>query len=203
MRVASLSFIFLVFALSAACSDKSGDERTPSTQARAATAETPTTAEPGPTPVPAAKPSSGCLGDEGGCRARMLDIPLCESEKPIETVSLQQLHDRPADHAGRAIALRGPLIKSGSECTEGACERTCCNTCTSVVTLGDDEKRQYVRLASVETPGLYLCRGDESLVCCQYPTDGREVVARGEFMSTTNTTPVAYQLFVTELCRQE
>ena len=108
-----------------------------------------------------------------------------------------------ASYAGKVIALRGSLIKRGAECTEGECERTCCNTCTSVVTIGDADSGHYVRLVSAETPGLYLCRGDESLLCCQFQADGRQVVAQGALQVTTGVTPTVHQLFVTELCRPE
>lgn len=147
--------------------------------------------------------SSGCLGDEGGCRAKVLDFLPCEGDVASARVTLDTLFADPAAHVGKQLALIGPLVKRGAECTEGACERTCCNTCTSVVTIGDADSGRYVHLVSAETPGLYLCRGDESLLCCQFEADGRQVVAQGAFEMTRGVTPPVYQLFVTELCAPE
>lgn len=130
----------------------------------------------------------------------MLSFLPCDGEVALPQVTLEQLFADPQSRAGKPLALVGPLVKRGAECTEGECERTCCNTCVSVVTIGDPDSSRYVRLVSAETPGLYLCRGDESLLCCQFPTDGQTVVAQGTFQMTSGLSPPVYQLFANELC---
>lgn len=106
----------------------------------------------------------------------------------------------PAKYADTPITVRGPLLRSGAECTEVECELTCCNTCTSIITIGDAGSGQYVRLESASSPGLYVCRGDESMVCCQVEARGQEVLVQGTFQAAPNTSPPVYQLWVTELC---
>jgi hypothetical protein len=144
--------------------------------------------------------ASGCLVDQGGCRPAAAAVPPCADGSSVKPVSLSALLADPRAHADKAIAVEGPLIKNGAGCTEKACELTCCNTCTSIITLGDAGSDEHVRLESAATPGLYLCRGDESLVCCQVQAGGQTVIAQGTFQIAPNTTPPVYQLWVSELC---
>jgi hypothetical protein len=147
--------------------------------------------------------ASGCLVDQGGCRPPPTAVPPCSLDADAlraRTVPLRAVLDNPRAHADKTIAIEGPLIKNGAGCTEKACELTCCNTCTSLITIGDIGADEYVRLETATTPGLYLCRGDESIVCCQIEARGQTVIAQGTFQIAPGAAPPVYQLWVTELC---
>lgn len=118
----------------------------------------------------------------------------------MPATSLNELMAAPRRHADRAIALRGPLVKSGAGCTEVECEQTCCNTCTSIITVGDPAAGASVRLESTSMPGQYLCRGDESLVCCAVEARGQDVLAQGTFQIAAGEDAPIYQLWVSDLC---
>lgn len=154
-----------------------------------------------PAQTPSTAPlSSGCLIDEGGCRAKVDALDTCESDAVGPALTVDDVLDDPSQYIGRPIAIRGPLIRSGAECTELACERTCCNTCTSIMAISNATGTDHIRLHSARKPGLFLCRGDESSVCCQFPTNRRQTIAQGTFQATIGIKPTVYQLFATELC---
>ena len=170
-------------------------------QAGAAQGPPPSRPRSHPRPRPRHRPAVSATRADAG--SKVLGFLPCDGEVALPEVALEQLFADPAAATSASPSpLTGPLVKRGAECTEGECERTCCNTCVSVVTIGDADSGRYVHLVSPETPGLYLCRGDESLLCCQFKADGQTVVAQGTFQVTTGMTPPVYQLFATELCTE-
>lgn len=150
-------------------------------------------------PDPGDKDTS-CLVDQGGCRVAATAVPPCAGDSAVRPISLSALLANPRAHADKAIAVTGPLVKNGAGCTEKACELTCCNTCTAIITLGHAGADEHVRLESAAMPGQYVCRGDESMVCCPIEARGQTVIAQGTFQIAPGTTPPVYQLWVSELC---
>jgi len=196
---ATRSILICVFVITTGCKDRPPPPSPPADRTTAPAADR--TAG----PIATATPASGCLGDQGGCRIKPASIEPCpDDESDVNPgnrlLTLDQVLASPQDYAGKVIALHGSLMKSGAGCTEMACEQTCCNRCTAIVTIGDPQTGRYVRLESRSDPGLYRCVGDESLVCCQADARGQDVVVRGTFQVAAGMTPAIYQLWATELC---
>jgi len=63
----------------------------------------------------------------------------------------------------------------------------CCNGCGAALMLSASSTPEFASPADLRLRGSVggvelSCGGDESLVCCPVPTDGREVVVTGELV---------------------
>ena len=144
--------------------------------------------------------AASCLLDRGGCARTADTIEPCGDIEDLAPVTLEQVLKDPASYSGKTIAVRGPLAKSGADCTERSCEDTCCNACTAMVTVGDPRGPDHIRLESTTRPGRYSCIGDESMTCCEIEPRGQEVVAQGVFHVVAGLEPVIHQLWTSEFC---
>ena len=122
-----------------------------------------------------------CLVDRGGCDSReSLDLEAC-----VETdiISVEDILSDPATYAG-PVAVRGHIRAEGDICTELGCSdlNACCNSCGSVLLLTDGADGDLQIVSSPDAPINVGCVGDESLICCSVPTDGRELVITGSLM---------------------
>ncbi len=127
-----------------------------------------------------------CLADGEGCAGRVtLTLSPCGS--PNNAVTLEDLVAGPVPAPHSLVIVSGPLRRESAMCTQLGCATAdgCCNGCGAALLLSADPTPHLASPADLRLRGSLggvelSCGGDESLVCCPAPTDGRQVVVTGE-----------------------
>jgi hypothetical protein len=121
---------------------------------------------------------------ERGCPTFAV-LPKCEPG--LQTKPLAEVLENRNQLLGQKLAVRGPLHQSAG-CTEKGCpdDYPCCNHCQGEISLGKvSSTYTYLSLKNSDAAvaETFKCGGDDTLVCCQYPADGEEVVVTGTLVS--------------------
>ena len=151
-----------------------------------------------------------CLADGEGCDGRAT-IALSPCASAGSAVALADLLAGPLPVSGTAVAVSGPLRRESAICTQLGCATAdgCCNGCGAALLLSADPTPHFASPADLRLRGSLggvelSCGGDESLVCCPVPTDGRQVVVTGELTEDGLSVDGAlYRLEVSALCTLE
>lgn len=150
-----------------------------------------------------------CLADGEGCEGRAT-LALGPCAGSLGPVGLAELLANPPV-APAAVVVAGPLRRESAMCSQLGCATAdgCCNGCGAALLLSADVTPGLATPAdlrlhgSVDGVGL-SCGGDESLVCCPVPTDGRQVVVTGELVEDgVSVDGSLYGLMVSALCLPE
>lgn len=121
---------------------------------------------------------------ERGCPTFAV-LPKCEPG--LQTKPLAEVLENRNQLLGQKLSVRGPLHQSAG-CTEKGCpdDYPCCNHCRGEISLGKvSSTYTYLSLKNSDAAVAesFVCQGDDTLVCCQYPADGEEVVVTGTLVS--------------------
>ena len=108
--------------------------------------------------------------------------------------------------AGQTVSVQGRL-QAGAGCTEMACgvdraeTQSCCNHCQGAVALVGEADASLRRLQlGVEGDADFVCRGDDSGVCCGTEVVGGDVVVTGTLRPVPNSGG-AWRIASPTLCR--
>ena len=128
---------------------------------------------------------SECLADKGGCRDEPT-IQLATCEASVDVLALADLGAVAADRVGQTVVVEGPLRRDAGACTQLGCSNfdDCCNGCGAGLLLSEDEEPPLARVGDLALSGQVddvdlACGGDESIICCPVPVDGRLVRVTG------------------------
>lgn len=129
-----------------------------------------------------------CLADEEGCSGRAtLTLVPCGSLDDAVTLDDLVAGSLPAPLT--VLSVSGPLRRESASCSQLGCATAdgCCNGCGAALLLSHEPAPQLASPADLSLRGALQgvdlsCGGDESLVCCPTPTDGRVVVVTGQLI---------------------
>lgn len=132
-------------------------------------------------------------------------IPTCSAPSPGLTLE-QVIADRTA-LVDRVITIRAQLGVAERVSSLVACKSGCCNIVGGEVglTLGAYPDRFVLRFWNHLDRGRFACLGDESIVCCGVPIDGRMVRTTGVLRSIEHSDdpiglPTGWYLDDAEVC---
>jgi hypothetical protein len=151
-----------------------------------------------------------CLADDEGCAGRAT-LTLVPCDGSDDAVALGELLAGPVPEPQTVVTVSGPLRRESGMCSQLGCATTdgCCNGCGAALVLSADPAPQFASPTDLRLRGSLQgvelsCGGDESLLCCPTPTDGRPVVVTGELTDEgVSLDGPLYGLQVSSLCRGE
>ena len=107
------------------------------------------------------------------------NIPTCILPRPALT--LEQVRANSDVLRDHVVTIRAPLSVPIVRSTLAGCPGACCNARNGGVALnlGSAPDRFVVRLWNYRERGRFGCAGDDLLLCCGIPIDGRTVLSTG------------------------
>lgn len=109
-----------------------------------------------------------------GCSETVTPLPRCPTGTTALTVELVLASARAFN--GELVSVRAPLaigmfMTHAMACSSREKDKTCCNGVQGPILIGDES-------GSLGLDG-FVCRGDNSMICCNAPAYGQMVVATG------------------------
>jgi hypothetical protein len=160
-------------------------------------------------PLYSKKKAGDCL-EKGGCHAPKAIAP-CEPQRDAYT--LAEAMTDPHRLENRFISIRAPLVLSGGGVTEVGCfpSGACCNWADGELGFGQADHASWpeVHLWNHHEASRFMCRGDESAMCCGTIADGHDIIATGALRSYLlqggqwSAPSVAWFLDDVEICRPQ
>ena len=183
------------------------------------TATAPATVASSPLPLNAAPDTSSWFGAEEapkrsastaavcqidvGCPFQARPLPACPPEVP--NMDAGAIVARLAEWVGKHVTVHGELVASAGsvKLVDSAEARWCAKYPRQLVVAGKASRGVAASLAlwDARMPDAFACTGDESLLCCPFPTHAGEVLVSGTIQRGNAAAPFEYVLDHARLCQ--